>query len=123
MEIMDIILKPLQFLWRIECIVYWRLSYVNKSLVKTLISQFSFDNLRARKEPAGTTVEDVFAAKRAYASTYHPESGDKMWLPGRMSSQVPCNMIICGLMMTFYRYILRNCRIANCKTNGTVHRL
>jgi len=58
---------------------------------------------RVRKEPAGTTVEDVFAAKRAYASSYHPETGDKMWLPGRMSFQVPGNMVICGLMMTFYR--------------------
>lgn len=61
------------------------------------------DLYRLGKEPVGTTVEDVYKAKRAYASTYHPETGDKMFLPGRMSFQVPGNMVICGLMMTFYR--------------------
>ena len=53
--------------------------------------------------PTGTTREDVVAAKVLYDSAYHPDTGEKMNVLGRMSFQVPGGMILVGILMTFYQ--------------------
>lgn len=65
---------------------------------KILVEQY-----RLGKEPPGTTVEQVIYAKKLYESAFHPDTGDKQNVMGRMSFQVPGGMTLTGAMLQFYR--------------------
>ncbi|CAJ0943834.1 unnamed protein product, partial [Mesorhabditis belari] len=66
-------------------------------------SKTVIENFRKGVVSDTLTVNDLWNAKHLFDSAYHPTSGDKMFIIGRMSAQVPMNMAITGGMLTFYK--------------------
>uniref|UniRef100_A0A8D8UYJ1 Sidoreflexin n=1 Tax=Cacopsylla melanoneura TaxID=428564 RepID=A0A8D8UYJ1_9HEMI len=56
-----------------------------------------------KQEPPGTSKTDIITAKRLYESAFHPDTGEKQNLFGRMSFQVPGGMAVTGALLTFYK--------------------
>lgn len=56
-------------------------------------------------EPPGTSREQIIYAKKLYESAFHPDTGEKQNVFGRMSFQVPGGMLITGAMLQFYRTV------------------
>ncbi|XP_060527369.1 sideroflexin-2 [Cylas formicarius] len=61
------------------------------------------EHYRKGVEPKGTTQEQVIYAKKLYESAFHPDSGEKQNVFGRMTFQVPGGMAITGAMLQWYR--------------------
>lgn len=78
--------------------------YISVYCLSHIVSlMFCLHTFRQIKEPQGTTDEQIIFARKLYESAFHPDTGEKQNVFGRMSFQVPGGMAITGFMLQFYR--------------------
>ncbi|KAL5111388.1 Sideroflexin-1 [Taenia crassiceps] len=65
---------------------------------KTIVQKY-----KAGERIPGLTEDQLWKAKQTYDSAFHPDTGEKMFILGRMAFQVPGNMTITGFLLTFYK--------------------
>jgi tricarboxylate carrier len=53
--------------------------------------------------PRGTTQTQLYHAQTLYHSAVHPDTDEIMHPAGRMSAQVPCGMVITGILLALYK--------------------
>ncbi|CAL8095586.1 unnamed protein product [Orchesella dallaii] len=56
-----------------------------------------------RGEALDLPADEIWKAKYIYDSAFHPDTGEKMIIFGRMAAQVPACMLIGGCMLTWFR--------------------
>lgn len=68
-------------------------------------AKYVVDSFRSGKtlEDLNITEDQLWKAKQLYDSAFHCQTGEKLIVPGRMAFQMPGNMLIGGMMMTFYK--------------------
>uniref|UniRef100_A0A182JND0 Sidoreflexin n=1 Tax=Anopheles christyi TaxID=43041 RepID=A0A182JND0_9DIPT len=60
-------------------------------------------SVKAGTIPQSTTIDQLHYAKKLYESAFHPDSGEKQNVFGRMSFQMPGGMAITGAMLQWYK--------------------
>ena len=86
--------------------------------LNVFVSDTTLENAKVRymealKKDVLENPDEFWQAKYLYDSAYHPTSGEKVILPGRMSFQAPGNSLLALGMLTFYKTPLQG-PVLNC---------
>ena len=105
--------------------------FVTTNPLNILASSKELDDAKAIVEsyrtskvlPPNVSEDQLWQAKYLMDSAFHPDTKEKMPLIGRMSAQVPCNLIITAGMLTWYKTTLGTVfwQVINQSFNATVN--
>lgn len=85
--------------------------FVTTNPLNILASNASLDQAKSIVEnyrrtkvlPPNLSEDQLWRAKYLFDSAFHPDTKEKMLFIGRMSAQVPCNLLITAGMLTWYK--------------------